>query len=700
MPRRLFHWLLLAALPVALLSGQTPPKPKPAEQKKRDLKYEEEASTPSTPLRSASVVIPRSYALVVGISQYPNLPASGQLEFAEPDADAVYRVLISPEGGNFRAENVHRLTGEKATLANLKHEVEVWLPSTAKEQDRVLIYFAGHGFVFDGKAYLASYDIHPRNVPGTAYPMDTLGRVIGSAIKAKWKVLLTDSCHSGAITPSEDVLAINRKLIDLTKSLFSLTASRDREISFEGKQWGGGHGVFTYYLVKGLEGEADETQDGIVTADELGEYVHYNVRQATGGRQNPTSERGSFDPQMLLSYLPNRSRPGAPPAPKFGTLIVEANMDGVEVFVNGKSQGVVNKGSALRLPGMTPGALTIQGVRMGYEPDGPREEMIYPGQETTVTLRILIPVRRKKAALDLLDRGVGYYTTGNESNYRRAAELFEKALQLEPNFSQAALYLARCHRALYDESKAETWFRKAIEIDPDYIEARVSYGGMLLDTGNVDETVRQLSAVLSRDAGHAQAHYLLAQAYRMKGAYNESIESARKALRVTPNNAEAHFWLAESLRMSGKHEEAKSEYTEYLRLSDFDSKLAGKLNYYVLGFLIGHGKKKRAAQHDIWQDLRSMAYFGICDCDRLLSRFDEAIASCQQALAYDRQDPHVHYALGWTYARKAEVTGSLEPLLAARQHFRTMLEINEEMEEAGSARRYISRIDAYLQSAR
>ena len=64
--------------------------------------------------------IPRSYALVVGIGKYQKLPESGQLQFPERDAESIYSVLISPEGGNFRAENVHRLIGSRATLANLR----------------------------------------------------------------------------------------------------------------------------------------------------------------------------------------------------------------------------------------------------------------------------------------------------------------------------------------------------------------------------------------------------------------------------------------------------------------------------------------------------------------------------------------------------------------------------------------------------
>ncbi|RPI09828.1 MAG: tetratricopeptide repeat protein, partial [Acidobacteriales bacterium] len=567
--------------------------------------------------------------------------------------------LISPEGGNFRAENVHTLIGPKATLAGIRRELEEWLPSVAKEEDRVLVYFAGHGFVTQGQAFLAPYDIVLDQIAKTAYPMATLGAVFGK-IRAKSKVLLTDSCHSGAVTPDSDVQTINRSLIDLTKSVFSLTASRDRERSFESPDWGGGHGIFTYYVVRGMEGEADENRNGVVTADELAEYVRRNVREATDGKQNPTSDRASFDPDMLLAYVPSRAAAGAPPPPKFGALIIESNMDGVEVFLDGKSVGTVKKGQPLRLPGLSPGSHTIQGVRMGYEPDGPREEMVYPGQEKTVSIRILILRRRNKAAADSFERGLEFYNKGYEENYRRAAENFEKALAADAKYSQAALYLGRTYNALFEQQKAQQFFKRAVDIDPDYMEARASYAGMLLDIGDADEAIRQLTTAVQRDPKNAMAQYLLAQAFRMKDQYPQSIEAARAAIQLNPNNPEPHFWLAESLRMSGDYDAGAGEYAEYLRLSDFDSKLAGKLNYYVLGFLAGIGKKKRAAQQDIWKDLRSLAYFGICDCRRKQSNWDAAIENCQKALSYAPDDPYVHYALGLVYARKAQATGSVE----------------------------------------
>jgi len=663
-------------------------------QQQRDLTIEKDL--PETP-KPAAVIIPRSYALVVGIAGYQD--ARLNLLYSERDAQSIFDVLISPEGGNFHRENVHLLIGAKATLANMRHELEVWLPSQAKDGDRVLIYFAGHGFVFEGHGYLAPYDIDRGKVKQTGYPMDDLGATIAGKIRAKDKILLTDSCHSGAIRP-EDLQDINHTLIDLDKSLFSLTASRDREQSYEHPKWGGGHGVFTYYVVQGLQGEADENGDGIVTADELYDYVYRNVRQDTQGLQNPTDGQGSFEAQMLLAYVPSRAKPAAPPAAKEGTFIFESNMDGVEVFLDGKSVGVVDKGKALTLPGLAPGAHTIQGVKMGYEPDGPRDETVYPGRDTTVSIKIMIARHRSRAAADALDKGQKFYQKGYEQNYKKAVAEFQKALDLDPDYSQAALYLARAYNALFDEQNAEKYFRRAIEIDPDYLEANASFGSMLLDTVNTDEAIRQFETVIRRDPNNVLALTNLAQAYAMKALYPDSIESARQAVKLRPELAEPHLWMADSLRLSNQYEPSLPEYDSYLRLSNFDSKLAGQLNYYVLGFLVGMGKKKRAAQEDIWKDLRSHTYYGMCDSENRLKRYDRAIGDCEKALTYDPGDPYAHYSLALAFANQGQRTGDCGMLAAALPHFRSMLQINPDLQEAAFARQNVQAIENLLPKCR
>jgi tetratricopeptide (TPR) repeat protein len=691
---RAFRGLSLAAL--ILTSGfpfaQTPA---PAKQNDgRDLKTVKQA------VPAAGVTVPRSYAVVIGISSYKNLPSSAQLAFANRDAEDIYSVLISAEGGQFPAENVHKLINEKATVANIRREIEEWLPSVTHDDDRVVIYFAGHGFVSAGKGWLAPYDVDTHNIPTTAYPMDTLGTVIGGRIKGKWKVLLTDACHSGAITPqadsSSDRSKVSDSLLNLQKSLFSLTASRDREQSLESDQWGGGHGIFTYYVVKGLEGEADTNHDHIVTADELAEYVHTNVRLATDARQNPTSERGSFDPNMLLAYNPQGTGLASPPPPQFGNLIIETNMDATEVWVDGRSQGVVAKGVPLRLPGISPGTHTIKGVHMGYEPDGPRDVQVYPGQDTTVSIRILIVYHTNPAARDELDKGIEFYNKGNEPNYRKAAEHLEKAVAIDPKYSQAYLYLGRVRSALFEEREAVASLKQAVEIDPDYYEAHASYAAVLLDSGDLDEAVRQLNLVTRREPDSGFAWYLLSQALARKADYTDGKDAAENAIKLTPKNAEAHFWLAECLRQLNQSASAEGEYQSYLTLSNFDTGMAGQLNYYVAGYLFGLGHKKRATQTDIWRDLRGQANLGLCDCEWMQKRFDIAIGYCQIALSYMPNDLFASYRLGVIYSEKFNQQNQLGYLAAAKTHFNAAIAANPNTNEADRARKYVQNIDKVL----
>jgi tetratricopeptide (TPR) repeat protein len=343
-----------------------------------------------------------------------------------------------------------------------------------------------------------------------------------------------------------------------------------------------------------------------------------------------------------------------------------------------------------------PGAHTIKGVKMGYEPDGPREEVVYPGQESTVSIKILIPRRRNKAAVDAVESGLDEYNKGTPEHYKKAATHFANALSVDPAYSQAALYLGRTYNLLFEMANARKYFERAIEIDPDYMEARSTFGGMLLDIGDVDEAIRQLNVVVRREPQNGLAWALLAQALCRKDMFNDSVESARKAIRLTPNNAEAHLWLAESLRRSNRFAESVPEYNEYLRLSDFDSKLAGKVNYYVMGFLVGMGRKKRANLRDVWKELRSLAYFGLCDSERRTGEFDLAIQHCQQAVSYDPEDPYAHYALALAFGKKGEQDGTVETYAAARKHFRAMLDINPDLEEAKIARKNVEAIDAVL----
>lgn len=703
MPRTpAFSWVAALLMVLCLpLRAQTPP-PQSQTNGARDLERVPPSNSPISP-----GAVPQSYALVIGIAHYQNLPEPAQLQYPERDAESIYTTLISEQGGQFPASHVHMLTGPQATQANVLHELEDWLPSVSAPSDRVLIYFAGHGFISNGKGYLAPYDIDLHNISATAIPMEKLGTLIGGQIRGKWKVLITDACHSGAITPETDPTQLNHMLLDLHQSIFSLTASRDREQSFESPNWGGGHGIFTYYVVRGLAGAADANGDGVVTADELAEYVHTNVRAATEGRQNPTSERGSFDPGMVLAFNPEHVKGTEASNLQYGVLVVQTNMDNTELWLDGKDVGVLNKATALRLPGLTPGSHTIKAVHMGYEPDGPREEMVYPGQETTVSVRILIPRQRNQAAIDLLDKGVSDYKKGFEINYKKAEAELNQAVALDPNYSEAYMYLGRVEDALYEDDKASASFQRAISIDPDYEEARVSYAAALLDQGGLDEAVRQLNAALQQKPDDATAMYLLSQAYAREGDFADGKTAALRAVNAAPGNGEAHFWLAECERHLNDAAQAEAEYRQYLQLTSFNSGVMGNANYYVAGFLLGIGHKHHAAEQDIWREQQGQANLGICDCEWMQKRDDAAIPYCEKALSFMPSDLWANYRLGLIYVEKANAgaqstngTATLSAqavmslLSEARIRFANVVAANPDTDEASRARQYISRIDA------
>ena len=224
------------------------------------------------------------------------------------------------------------------------------------------------------------------------------------------------------------------------------------------------------------------------------------------------------------------------------------------------------------------------------------------------------------------------------------------------------------------------------------------------------EAIRQLNFVMQRDASNGTALYLLSQAYFRKGVYDQAVRNSKEAVKLIPNKAEAHLWLADSLRLydDSLHvttdiPDAETEYHRYLTLSNFDSKFAGKLNYYVMPFLIGVGSKKRAAQTDIWKELRAQANFGLCDCEWLQKQWDSAIGYCEAALSYNPKDLYSHYRLGILYSQKfnllnvhATAPSGLDLLVEARKQFNSVIALNSDVDQATNSRKYIQNIDQFL----
>ncbi|HEY2995353.1 MAG TPA: caspase family protein [Methylomirabilota bacterium] len=245
------------------------------------------------------------WAVVIGIGNYES-PGIPRLKYTVADAEAIYQTLIGP--GGFKKDNVLLLTDRserKPTLRNIKWALGTFLGRSAQKDDTVMIFFAGHGapevdtrgLERDGLAkYLIPSDADVDDLYSTALPMDELQTIFGR-IEAERVVIFLDACYSGAAggrtfaakkTRAGTVDDLFLERLTRSKGRAIVTASAPAEVSIELPELG--HGIFTYYLVNGLKGAADGNRDGIVSLQELYEYVEQQVSRksrSVGGNQHP-----------------------------------------------------------------------------------------------------------------------------------------------------------------------------------------------------------------------------------------------------------------------------------------------------------------------------------------------------------------------------------------------------------------------------
>jgi hypothetical protein len=224
-----------------------------------------------------------SWALVVGINAYRH---ADRLNYAVADARAVAAAL---PGLGF--QHVRVLLDEDATRANIERAIYVDFKEKMGRDDRLFVFFAGHGITVDlprggEEGYLIPVDGDPRRPEVTAIAMDEI-RKMGRRVSARHIFFAIDSCFSGfaltrdirpeAVSAGRIAAALEEPVVQV------LTAGRKGQKAVEE----GGHGLFTRRLLDGLRGLADREGRGFVTATELAAWLGPRVVRDSGGRQDP-----------------------------------------------------------------------------------------------------------------------------------------------------------------------------------------------------------------------------------------------------------------------------------------------------------------------------------------------------------------------------------------------------------------------------
>jgi len=226
----------------------------------------------------------KNVAIVIGIDNYIN-PNIRDLQYADNDAIAIKDFLKQHTNFDIYAE----LINEKATKDNILDVLD-----NLKRDDsirRVIFYFSGHGRTEksgtggENLGYILPVDSDPNRVLTTAIPMSQV-RDWAQALPSKHVLFVFDACFSGIVGGSAradrdynlDFLAEN-----VGRHVITAGTKDDEALEYNSL----GHGALTYYLLKGLEGEADVDRDDVITLNELAVYLKRNVTNFTEGKQHP-----------------------------------------------------------------------------------------------------------------------------------------------------------------------------------------------------------------------------------------------------------------------------------------------------------------------------------------------------------------------------------------------------------------------------
>ncbi len=239
-------------------------------------------------------------AVVIGIANFQD-PAVTDLRYADDDARSFADYLTAPDGGGLPSHLVRLLTDSTATLAAIQSAL-AWQLVEAPPESTAYLYLATHGDVETSgplaSGYLLAHDTPFNNYNLLALSVAYLDEHLAAlAAKGVTPIVISDACHAGTL--AGDAIAGRRltatRLMQRQAGEVRFLACQPYELSQEGARWGGGHGAFSYHLLDGIRGAADDNRDHHVDLLELEHYVQALVSADTDRKQHPEVFGGRKD---------------------------------------------------------------------------------------------------------------------------------------------------------------------------------------------------------------------------------------------------------------------------------------------------------------------------------------------------------------------------------------------------------------------
>jgi len=398
---------------------------------------------------NSPVLYRESWAVVVGIDNYAKWP---KLRYAVNDANGIKEILLTKF--HFKPDHVFTLLNEDATREKILSVLGDTLsnPTNVQRNDRVFVFFAGHGATRrlpSGRdlGYIVPVDADTQNFQGQSISMSNF-QDISESIPGKHVFFVMDSCYSGlAITRGQGAGNYIKEMARRPARQMLTAGGADEEVADNGPN---GHSVFTWTLLQGLEGRADLNSDGFITAAELAAYVGPGVsalsHQTPAFGNLPGSEGGEF----IFELHPETE------------------------FLSGLSTQLDQEAIQLNAE--------LERVRKEVAAKTARNEQLR-AQLIAAKTQLAAP-KGKETAASHLNKGDSLF---RERRYDEALKEFQAAANLDPKSAVAANNVGFAWNKLGNVDEAIRWTEKAKTIDPNRAVAYVNLADLYYQLNRTDE---------------------------------------------------------------------------------------------------------------------------------------------------------------------------------------------------------------------
>jgi tetratricopeptide (TPR) repeat protein len=635
----------------------------------REIVHPQPARTePSSPAAAGKM-----YALVIGIKDYEQ-DGVPNLLFADADAAAFAKFIASERGG--KAEVVTLLNQQARVSAIRNHMTD--LLAKLRKDDTLVLFVAAHGDMRGDMPIVVTYRANSQDTSINGLPLNEIQKLrFGEKAPFRQVRVFLDICHGGNIAlidpPGPRGRPVSPPAPPREFLFFTATHQGPDAFAYEDPKFG--HGVFTYFLLRGLAaGEARDTPDDrYITAGGLSRFVETWVQRATTStkdgkpRQKPTSLLGvALGREIADLTLPGPAFTDTRP---LASMVVPAERLG-------------------RLRRQAP-------VRKQPEPGEPDSN----SQE--VDRRIALEDEGESILLKYLE---GDEVPQQREDFARGARAFGDALALRPGspYLEARMVFCEGRVSVFNKNYDEAIVRleRAILLDPGAAYAYNALGIAYLERGDYGVARMAFEDAIQRAPKWAYPRHNLALVHTQAGNYEDAIAGYQDAKQRAPDYFYLPYNLGLLFQRMNRLEEAEAEYQTAARNAGRNA--PGRSEPLIaLGLLKASQRKWRDAE----RYYRSALQIPAAELSRrtgrhnlavLLARNERGWAEAEQLWRENGAYVPSQLALAQAYAWKGRTREAIEQLRevlrAVPDHLSARMQLAAEVEKGGDRQGAISEL--------